>query len=122
MGEGTITEEKNYQRGFMRSLFDNIQSLIILILIIIILLMRACDGGGNQIDIDEDTNIIRVDTILKVDTVEVEKEVYNIIYLSTVSTTSMITSKVENVNSSAMIVAFVSFILHHEAHLPNTVY
>jgi len=76
MGEGTITEEKNYQRGFMRSLFDNIQSLIILILIIIILLMRACDGGGNQIDIDEDTKIIKVDTIVKVDTVEVEKEIY----------------------------------------------
>jgi len=76
MGEGTITEEKNYQRGFMKSLFDNIQSLIILILIIIILLMRACDGGGNQIDIDEDTKIIKVDTIVKVDTVEVEKEIY----------------------------------------------
>jgi len=76
MGESTITEEKDYKRGFMKSFFDNIQSLIILILIIIILLMRACDGGGNQIDIDEDTKIIRVDTILKVDTVEVEKEVY----------------------------------------------
>lgn len=77
MGESTITEEKDYKRGFMKSFFDNIQSLIILILIIIILLMRACDGsGGNKIDIDEDTRIVKVDTILKVDTVEVEKEIY----------------------------------------------
>ena len=77
MGESTITEEKDYKRGFMKSFFDNIQSLIILILIIIILLMRACDGsGGNKIDIDEDTRIVKVDTVLKVDTVEVEKEIY----------------------------------------------
>jgi len=76
MGEGTITEKENNKGGVMKSFFNNIQSLIILILIIVILLMRACDGGGNQIDIDEDTKIIQVDTIFKVDTIEVEKEVY----------------------------------------------
>ena len=76
MGEGTITEKENIKGGVMKSFFNNIQSLIILILIIVILLMRACDGGGNQIDIDEDTKIIQVDTIVKVDTIEVEKEVY----------------------------------------------
>jgi hypothetical protein len=41
--------------------------------------MRACDGSGEgnvNIDIDDDTKIIKVDTVFKVDTVEVEKEVY----------------------------------------------